>query len=123
MRGKMPSANARRASGESSSSRFKPPACCWHSHSSPTLSSAAPLQYSQTARVMPNWLAWSAPPPLSPRSAFLPHLRVNEVDLYYEEQGHGEPLLLIPPTGWPGSVWQLDIAEPLSQEFRVIVYD
>src|SRR5207248_3553375 len=53
----------------------------------------------------------------------MPYAPANGIQLYYEEHGQGDPLLLIPPTGWPGSVWQLDIAEPLSKRYRVIVYD
>jgi 3-oxoadipate enol-lactonase len=53
----------------------------------------------------------------------LPRVRVNDVELYYEEHGSGEPLLLIPPTGWPGSVWQLGMEQRLSPHYRVIIYD
>jgi len=53
----------------------------------------------------------------------LPYVHANGIELYYEEQGQGEPVLLIPPTGWPGSVWQLGIAQPLCERYRVIVYD
>lgn len=53
----------------------------------------------------------------------MPRAHVNGIDLYYEEHGSGEPLLLIPPTGWPGSVWQLGIQQSLSNHYRVIVYD
>ena len=53
----------------------------------------------------------------------MPRARANDVELYYEEHGSGEPLLLIPPTGWPGSVWQLGVEQALSGHYRVIVYD
>ena len=53
----------------------------------------------------------------------MPTVNANGVDLYYEERGHGEPLLLMSPTGWPGSVWQLEQVGPLSERYRVIVYD
>lgn len=53
----------------------------------------------------------------------MPHVRANGIQVYYEEEGSGPPLLLMTPTGWPGSVWQLEQSETLSREHRVIVYD
>ncbi|HLG74346.1 MAG TPA: alpha/beta hydrolase [Chloroflexota bacterium] len=53
----------------------------------------------------------------------MPYVQANGVELYYEEHGQGEPLLLITPTGWPGSVWQLGMVHGLSPHFRTIIFD
>ena len=48
----------------------------------------------------------------------MPHLARDGVRLYYEEQGEGEPLLLMAPTGWPGSVWDLEQVPFFRRHFR-----
>jgi pimeloyl-ACP methyl ester carboxylesterase len=53
----------------------------------------------------------------------MPYATTNGVRLFYEELGSGVPLLLLSPTGWPGSVWQLEQVPALSQRYRVITYD
>jgi pimeloyl-ACP methyl ester carboxylesterase len=53
----------------------------------------------------------------------VPLIRANGINLYYEERGQGEPLLLMAPTGWPGSVWELEQVRFLAHHFRVINYD
>ena len=52
----------------------------------------------------------------------MPIARVNEVDLYYEEYGSGDPLILIPGLGGVGAGWGPQI--PLfAKGFRTIVVD
>ncbi|MDE3112991.1 MAG: alpha/beta fold hydrolase [Chloroflexota bacterium] len=53
----------------------------------------------------------------------MPTVMANGVDLYYEEHGSGPPLLLIPPTAWPGSVWDIELVPRLRGRFRTIAYD
>ncbi len=53
----------------------------------------------------------------------VPTVLANGVRLYYEEHGQGEPLLFMAPTGWPGSVWDLEQVPYFSRSFRVITYD
>lgn len=53
----------------------------------------------------------------------MPHANVNGLKLYYEEHGHGEPLLFLPPTGWPGSIWDLEQVPFFAKHFRVITLD
>jgi len=53
----------------------------------------------------------------------VPLVRANGVNLYYEENGQGEPLLLMAPTGWPGSVWDLEQVPFFVHHLRVITYD
>src|SRR5437868_7299660 len=45
------------------------------------------------------------------------------IDLYYETHGEGEPLVLIPATGFAGNVWSPSQVPPLSRALRVIVFD
>jgi 3-oxoadipate enol-lactonase len=53
----------------------------------------------------------------------VPLVEANGITLYYEEHGRGEPLLLMAPTGWPGSVWDLAQVPFFAPHFRVITYD
>jgi pimeloyl-ACP methyl ester carboxylesterase len=53
----------------------------------------------------------------------MPTVHANHIDIYYEEYGQGEPLLLMAPTGWPGSVWHLEQVAFFAQHLRVITYD
>ena len=45
------------------------------------------------------------------------------VDLYYESHGDGEPLILVPGTGFAGDVWDIEQTGPLSKKVRVITFD
>ena len=52
----------------------------------------------------------------------MPTAKVNNIQLYYEEQGHGEPLLLIMGLGASITGWSEQIPT-FSREFRVIAFD
>jgi pimeloyl-ACP methyl ester carboxylesterase len=45
------------------------------------------------------------------------------IDLYYERHGQGEPLVLIPGTGFSADVWLPDQVPELSRSLEVIVFD
>jgi pimeloyl-ACP methyl ester carboxylesterase len=45
------------------------------------------------------------------------------IDLYYESHGSGEPLVLIPATGFAADVWLSDQVPQLSRSLQVIVFD
>lgn len=45
------------------------------------------------------------------------------VDLYYESHGKGEPLVLIPGTGFAGNVWDPFQVPGLSKNLQVITFD
>ncbi len=53
----------------------------------------------------------------------MPQVTVNGVRIWYDAHGTGEPLLMMNPTGWPGSIWNLEQVGPLSQHYRIITYD
>jgi pimeloyl-ACP methyl ester carboxylesterase len=48
--------------------------------------------------------------------------RSDGSDLYYEEAGHGVPVLLVPPAGATASTWGV-VTEQLARLARVITYD
>ncbi len=48
---------------------------------------------------------------------------MNDIDIHVEEHGSGPPLLLMPPTAWPGSVWDDALVPRLRDRFHVITYD
>jgi pimeloyl-ACP methyl ester carboxylesterase len=52
----------------------------------------------------------------------MPHLRSNGINLYYEEHGSGEPLLLIMGFTASSIAWQWNIPA-LAQDFHTIVFD
>lgn len=52
----------------------------------------------------------------------MPKIQVNDINLFYEVQGEGEPLLLIYGLAGRGNGWKLQI-EALSPHFRVITFD
>lgn len=52
----------------------------------------------------------------------MPYSTINGIQIYYEEQGTGEPLILINGLAFPLDLWFAQIAE-LSRSFRVIAPD
>jgi pimeloyl-ACP methyl ester carboxylesterase len=48
---------------------------------------------------------------------------VNGVDIYYETQGSGEPVLLVPPSWWPCATWNVVVVPMLARRYRTIIYD
>lgn len=52
----------------------------------------------------------------------MPHKTVNGIQIYYEEKGKGEPLILINGLAFPMNLWFAQI-EDLSKDFRVIALD
>ena len=53
----------------------------------------------------------------------MPIAKVNGVEIYYETQGNGEPILLVPPNWWPCATWNVKVVPALAQQFRTIIYD
>ena len=53
----------------------------------------------------------------------MPTASVNGIDLYFEEHGHGEPVLLIPASWWPSGTWKVGVVPVLSQRYRTIIFD
>ena len=52
----------------------------------------------------------------------MPTVRSNDIDIYYEEHGSGEPLLLIMGWGCNAATWKPQVPG-LAERFRVIAFD
>ncbi len=52
----------------------------------------------------------------------MPHVEVNDIKIYYEVHGTGEPLLLIEGLGYATWMWYRQLEE-FSRDFRVIIFD
>lgn len=50
-------------------------------------------------------------------------IAVNGIRFYFETQGAGEPVLLIPPNWWPCATWNIQVVPTLSKKYRTIIYD
>jgi len=53
----------------------------------------------------------------------MPTALLNDVELYYETEGNGEPVLLVPPSWWPSDTWKVGIVPALSKRYRTIIFD
>ena len=52
----------------------------------------------------------------------MPKVRINDIDMFYDEQGSGEPLLLIMGLGGHSGHWFMQVPA-LAQHYRVITFD
>lgn len=53
----------------------------------------------------------------------MPSAKIGDIDIYYEEQGQGEPVLLAPPSWWPSDTWRVSVVPFLSKHYRTIIFD
>ncbi len=53
----------------------------------------------------------------------MPKLHVNDIDLYYELHGEGEPVVLLSGTGNSGEHWKYFQLPDLEKHFRVLIWD
>ena len=53
----------------------------------------------------------------------MPSAKISDIDVYYEEQGQGEPVLLAPPSWWPSDTWNVSVVPFLSKHYRTIIFD
>ena len=53
----------------------------------------------------------------------MPTALLNDVELYYETEGNGEPVLLVPPSWWPSDTWKVGVVPALSKRYRTIIFD
>jgi pimeloyl-ACP methyl ester carboxylesterase len=49
--------------------------------------------------------------------------QIGEIEIYYEESGNGEPVLLVPPSWWPSDTWNVSVVPFLSKRFKTIIFD
>jgi aminoacrylate hydrolase len=52
----------------------------------------------------------------------MPKASIGDAEIYYEESGRGEPLLLVPGLSGQGSFWSPQVAD-FSRDFHVVVHD
>lgn len=48
---------------------------------------------------------------------------LNGVEIYYEAEGRGEAVLLVPASWWPSDTWNVGVVPFLSRRFRTIILD
>ncbi len=53
----------------------------------------------------------------------MPKANLNDVEIYYEETGVGEAVLLAPPSWWPCDTWKVGVVPALSRLYRTIIFD
>ena len=53
----------------------------------------------------------------------MPLASMNGIEIYFEEQGSGEAVLLIPASWWPGDTWKIGVAPALARRYRTIILD
>jgi 3-oxoadipate enol-lactonase len=53
----------------------------------------------------------------------MPTALLDDVELYYETEGNGEPVLLVPPSWWPSDTWKIGVVPALSNRYRTIIFD
>jgi pimeloyl-ACP methyl ester carboxylesterase len=53
----------------------------------------------------------------------MPNANLGDVEIYYEEQGEGEPILLVPASWWPSDAWNVAVVPFLSKSFKTITLD
>jgi pimeloyl-ACP methyl ester carboxylesterase len=53
----------------------------------------------------------------------MPKATLSDIDIYYEEAGTGEPVLLCPPSWWPSDTWNVGVVPFLSKRYRTIIFD
>jgi pimeloyl-ACP methyl ester carboxylesterase len=53
----------------------------------------------------------------------MPKANLGDVEIYYEEYGKGEPILLAPASWWPSDAWNVTVVPFLSKRFRTIIFD
>jgi 3-oxoadipate enol-lactonase len=53
----------------------------------------------------------------------MPSAKLGDIEIYYEEQGRGEAVLLAPPSWWPCDTWKVAVVPRLSQSYRTIIFD
>lgn len=53
----------------------------------------------------------------------MPKVNLQDVEIYYEEAGTGEAVLLAPPSWWPCDTWKVGVVPALSRRYRTIIFD
>jgi pimeloyl-ACP methyl ester carboxylesterase len=49
--------------------------------------------------------------------------KIGDIEIYYEDHGEGEPVLLAPPSWWPSDTWKVGVVPFLSRRYHTITFD
>jgi pimeloyl-ACP methyl ester carboxylesterase len=53
----------------------------------------------------------------------MPKANLGDIEIYHEEQGEGEPILLVPASWWPSDTWNVTVVPFFSRRFKTIIFD
>ena len=53
----------------------------------------------------------------------MPKAKLGDIEMYYEEKGSGEAVLLVAASWWPSDTWNVGVVPFLSKRFRTIIFD
>src|SRR5712692_10978464 len=53
----------------------------------------------------------------------MPTADLGDLKIYYETQGEGEAILLVPPSWWPIDTWNVGVVPVLAKKYRTIIFD
>lgn len=53
----------------------------------------------------------------------MPLAELDGVDIYYEREGAGEPVLFVPASWWPLDPWKLQVVPALSRRWETVIMD
>lgn len=53
----------------------------------------------------------------------MPIAKLDGVDIYYEREGAGEPVLFVPASWWPSDPWKLQVVPTLSRRWETVIVD
>ena len=53
----------------------------------------------------------------------MPKVKVNDIEIYYEEHGSGRPMVFLSETACDGEVWKINQVGEFSRDHRVITFD
>ena len=53
----------------------------------------------------------------------MPMAKLDGVDIYYERDGAGEPVLFVPASWWPSDPWRLQVVPTLSRRWETVIMD
>ena len=53
----------------------------------------------------------------------MPKVKINDIELYYEQHGRGRPMVFLSETACDGEVWTINQVGEFSRDHRVITFD
>lgn len=53
----------------------------------------------------------------------MPNADLGDLKIYYETQGDGDAVLLVPPSWWPSDTWNVGVVAALAKKYHTIIFD